>query len=81
MILVLKNIVNYVRNNEFYINIWKNKINIVNFKEIIILEDEKIVIKSDESKIIIRGRNLSINKLLDNELLITGKFNSIELGE
>ena len=78
---MLKNIVNYVRNNEFYINIWKNKINIVNFKEIIILEDEKIVIKSDESKIIIRGRNLSINKLLDNELLITGKFNSIELGE
>lgn len=78
---MLKNIVSYVRNNEFYINIWKNKINIVNFKEIVIMEEEKVVIMSDDGKIVIRGKDLSINKLLDNELLITGKFNSIELGE
>ncbi|MBO5376424.1 MAG: YabP/YqfC family sporulation protein [Bacilli bacterium] len=78
---MLKNIVNYVRNNEFYINIWKNKINIVNFKEIVIMEDEKIVIMADVGKVIIRGRNLSINKLLENELLIMGVFCSIELGE
>ncbi len=78
---MLDNLINYVKNKEFSINIWKNKINIVNFKEIIILEDEKIVIMSPDSKIVIRGSNLSINKLLDNEMLITGKFYSIELGE
>lgn len=78
---MLKNIVNYVRNNEFYINIWKNKINIVNFKEIVIMEEDKIVIMTDLGKVIIRGRDLSINKLLENELLIMGVFSLIELGE
>lgn len=78
---MLKNIVNYVRNNEFYINIWKNKINVVNFKEIIIMEEDKIVIMADLGKVIIRGQNLSINKLLDNEILIMGVFSLIELGE
>lgn len=78
---MLNSLVNYVRNEEFSMNIWKNKINIVNFKEIIILEEDKIVIMSPDNKIIIRGKDLSINKLLDNELLITGKFASIELGD
>ena len=78
---MLKNIVNYVRNNEFYINIWKNKINVVNFKEIVIMEEDKIVIMTDLGKVIIRGRDLSINKLLENEILIMGVFSLIELGE
>ena len=78
---MLRNIASYVRNEEFYINIWQDKINIVNFKEIVILEDNKIVILSPNGKVIIKGSNLSINKLLDRELLITGKFNSIELGD
>jgi len=78
---MLRNIVSYVRNEEFYINIWQDKINIVNFKEIVILEDNKIVILSPNGKVIIKGSNLSINKLLESELLITGKINSIELGD
>ncbi len=78
---MLKNIVQYVKNDDFYINIWKNKINIVNFKEIVVLEENKIVILSPYNKVIIKGSNLSINKLLDSEILITGIFTLIEFGE
>ena len=78
---MINNLINYIKNEEFVINLWKNKINIVNFKEIVILEEDKIVITSPNGKVTIRGNNLSINKLLDNELLITGTFNSIELGD
>lgn len=78
---MLKNIIRYVKNDDFYINIWKNKINIVNFKEIVVLEENKIVILSPYNKVIIKGSNLSINKLLDSEILITGIFTLIEFGE
>ena len=78
---MLKNIVQYVKNDDFYINIWKNRINIVNFKEIVVLEENKIVILSPYNKVIIKGSNLSINKLLDSEILITGTFTLIEFGE
>ncbi len=78
---MLKNIIRYVKNDDFYINIWKNRINIVNFKEIVVLEENKIVILSPYNKVIIKGSNLSINKLLDSEILITGTFTLIEFGE
>ena len=45
------------------------------------MEDNKIVLSSNYNKITIKGNNLTINKLLDNELLIMGEFSSIELGE
>lgn len=78
---MLKNIIRYVKNDDFYINIWKNRINIVNFKEIVVLEENKIVILSPYNKVIIKGSNLSINNILDSEILITGIFTLIEFGE
>ena len=78
---MLKSLISYVRDYEFSITICKNNINVVNFKEIIVMEDNKIVLSSNYNKITIKGNNLTINKLLDNELLIMGEFSSIELGE
>lgn len=78
---MLKSLISYVRDYEFSVTICKNKINVVNFKEIIVMEDNKIVLSSNYNKITIKGNNLTINKLLDNELLIMGEFSSIELGE
>lgn len=78
---MLKKMIDYIKDEEFSINITKNKINIINFKQILILEDKKIVIISPYNKIIIKGEKLSINKLLEDEILISGNFNSIELGE
>lgn len=78
---MLKSLNKYIKNNEFSINIWSNFININNFTDIIILEDNKVIVTILERKIIINGENICINKLLDNELLLSGKFSSIELGD
>lgn len=78
---MLKKMIDYIKDEEFSINITKNKINIINFKQILILEDKKIVIISPYNKIIIKGEKLSINKLLEDEILISGNFDSLELGE
>ncbi len=75
------NLMSFIRNNEFYINIWKNKINIVNFDKIVILENNKVVINAPNGKITIKGDNLSINKLLDREILLSGNIFSVELGD
>lgn len=75
------NIMSFIRKNEFYINIWKNKINIVNFDKIVILENNKVVINAPDGKITIKGENLSINKLLEKEILLSGNIFSVELGD
>ena len=78
---MLKSINKYIKNNEFSINIWDKYIDINNFLEIIILEENKVVILIPNNKIIIKGKNITINKLLNNEILLSGDFYSIEKGE
>lgn len=76
---MLNRLKDYINDNSFKINIYKNKINVVNYLDIITLEEDRISLKYQDGMIIIKGNNLSVNKLLDNEILITGEIKSVEL--
>ena len=43
------------------------------------LEENYISLTAPKKKIIIKGNELSLNKILEQELLIIGKFKSIEV--
>lgn len=76
---MLNKLKDYINGDSFKINIYKNKINVVNYLDIITLEESRISLKYQQGMIIIKGNNLSVNKLLDNEILITGEIKSVEL--
>ena len=79
MILVIDSIRDYIKDTDFRFTVYKDKIDIVNYKKIISLEDEKILFLGENQKITIRGKNLTLNKLLDDEILIVGKILKIEV--
>lgn len=68
----------YIVEEEFKITVFKDKVDILNYKEIDSIEDEKIIIRHDEGTIILYGESLSIKKLLEEELLISGEITKIE---
>ncbi|MBQ7136724.1 MAG: YabP/YqfC family sporulation protein [Bacilli bacterium] len=72
------NIKKYLNDDEWRIHIYDQKINIVNYIDIITLEDNRISIKYQNGIIVIKGKKLSVNKMLDNEILITGIIDSVE---
>lgn len=74
----MKKILNYIKDTKFKIIIYDNLINIVNYKDIIIFEDNKIVINCNNFNISIKGNDLIINNVYDNELLIKGNILNIE---
>lgn len=74
---MLKNIINYIGDNNFKIYITNNNINILNYKNIDYLTETNISIQSNNNKIIIEGKNLKSTKLLENEILIEGNIKSI----
>lgn len=78
---MLRSINRFINDKRFYININNEYINIVNFENIVILEENKVVVIGGLKKFSIKGSNISINKLLDDELLISGNFSSIEIGD
>ena len=76
---MLDRVKNYIRDDEFRMTLYNNKINIVNYKLLISLEDNYISFKTINKKINIIGKDLVLKKLLDNELLIKGTINKIEV--
>ncbi|MDD2518871.1 MAG: YabP/YqfC family sporulation protein [Bacilli bacterium] len=70
----------YLLEEEFTINIFKNKVNVVNYLNIDHFDINKVVIRHDEGILKIIGNNLVVSKLLGDEVLITGDIKNIELG-
>lgn len=72
---------NFVNDNKFSISIFDNCIHINNYQEIITLEETRVSVTSSLRIITIKGKNLSINRLLDNEILITGEVKEVDFNE
>lgn len=68
----------YIFENDTKILILNNKINITNYTDIGHFDSEKIIVKLKDKNIIIKGSNLVVSKLVNDEVLITGIFNNIE---
>lgn len=71
------NLRNYIYQKEFKITIKKNMIDVENFTNIGKIENYEIVIYNNKEEITIKGKNLSINKMLSSEVLILGNYNEI----
>lgn len=77
----MKGIVNYIRDNDFRMNIIKNKIDIVNYIDLLSMSEERVSLTSSLGRIVIKGTSLSVKKLLNKEILIVGNIISIEMGD
>lgn len=70
---------NYLYDREYKIILKENYLNIVNYGEIIDFSLDKISVRKNDKNIIVTGKNLTINKMLDEELLITGIIQTISI--
>ena len=70
---------NYIMDNEFRMTFFENRIHIVNYQELISLGTEKIKIQSPHFQVTLLGENLTLSKLLDQEIMIHGKLIRMEI--
>lgn len=69
----------YLLEKDFKMIITDNYVDILNYQEINLFDDNHIIIKYNGKYLSIFGNNLVINKWLDDEILVTGEFIKIEL--
>ena len=77
---MFKDLKNIIYDKKFKVTILKNQININNYKEILIFEESQILVNTEEYLVKVKGENLTIICLLENELLIEGKIKTVEFG-
>lgn len=77
----MKGIINYIKDDDFKLLMINKKININNYTNILSMTDTRISLISKIGRVVIKGENLIVKKLLNNEVLIEGNISSIEIGD
>lgn len=68
----------YLTYNDYKITISSEGIHIMNYVEVVDFSNTKVVIRYDGGINVFYGKDLVISKLLDDELVITGKLFRLE---
>ena len=76
---MLDKINNYLLDSEYKLTVFEDKIHLINYKKLLVLEDEKIVLSTNKTIVTITGEKLSLKKLLQNEILLSGVIRKIEV--
>ncbi len=76
---MIKKITNYIQDNDFKIVYKNNMVNIINYDQIMEIKSDIITLMKEKKLFFIKGEDLKLNKLLDQELLITGFIKEISL--
>lgn len=76
---MIRKLVDYIKENEFRFTVFQNRIHIINYNEVLSLEENRVSVEYDGGRVVIKGEHLTVNRLLDKEILIYGKILEIEM--
>lgn len=76
---MIKDIINYIKDDKFKIIFTNNSLDIINYDKLLEVKDTVVTIEKEKNVILIKGDNLRIDKLQDDELLIIGYIKNINL--
>ena len=75
---MLRDLRNYIMEDDFRVNYVLDKVDVVNYISIDHFDDDKIMIRYKDGLLVIKGRDLTIAKLLKDEVLISGEIKGLE---
>lgn len=76
---ILNKLDRYLTDTNYKIIIKENSVDIINYEEIKDFSNKKVIITTKTNKTTITGEDLVVSKMQDNEVLITGKIQTIQL--
>lgn len=70
---------NYINENNFKITIGINYVNVVNYTLVLDFNSNLVSVKYNNGIVDVSGTNLVVNKMLKDEILVTGNIENIKL--
>lgn len=78
---MLNNLNKYINSKDYEINLLPNKVHIINYKSIIDITSNEVILKLNNKISKIKGTDIKAIKLTDNELLISGNIKGVTFNE
>ncbi len=76
---MLSKVKDYILDQEFRITLFENRLLAVNFIKILSLEESRVSFLTNYGRVIVKGREFTLNRLLENEVLIGGIIEQVEV--
>lgn len=77
--IMLSKVKDYILDQEFRITLFENRLLAVNFIKILALEESRVSFLTNYGRVIVKGREFTLNRLLENEVLIGGIIEQVEV--
>ncbi len=74
---IIKNLTNFLKDQDYYIDIFNNCLHVYSYENLISLSDKLIELKLKEFTLQISGENLIIETMDNHEILIKGLLNDV----
>lgn len=74
---IVKNLTNFLKDQEYYIDIFNNSLHVYNYLDLVELKDNVIELKLEKFNLIIEGNNLIVVQMDSREILIQGLINNM----
>ena len=74
---IVKNLSNFLKDQEYYIDIFNNYLHVYSYLDLISLSSKLIELKMPDFNLIIEGENLIITEMDKQELLIKGIITNV----
>ncbi len=74
---IVKNLSNFLKDQEYYIDIFNNYLHVYSYLDLISLSSKLIELKMPDFNLIIEGENLIITEMDKQELLIKGLITNV----
>lgn len=78
---IKENIINYLKDKNYIITIYDNHLYVYRYTKIITLNDHLILFVINKKKVTIKGLDLKVEKMTDDEFIINGDLKNIDIGE
>jgi len=71
------NLVNFLYDKKYFITMYEQYVHVFNYKELISLNSDLIVLKMEDFILNVKGRNLFVRQMMAHEILIKGEVESV----
>ncbi len=71
------NLVNFLYDKKYFITMYEQYVHVFNYKELISLNSDLIVLKMEDFVLNVKGRNLFVRQMMAHEILIKGEVESV----
>lgn len=76
---MLSRVKDYILDQEFRLTLLEHRVFAINFSKILSLEETRVSFLTSYGRIVVKGRNFVLQRLLESEVLIGGEVEGVEV--